>query len=76
LKPLLQAIDGITNIKDMQTVYAKTLGVDAPFFNLAVFPDLNDSKMNASYITQGGLGLPDRDYYVLKDDKSKERRQQ
>jgi len=76
LKPLLAAIDGISSIADMQTVYAKTLGVDAPFFNLAVFPDLNDSKMNAPYITQGGLGLPDRDYYVLKDDKSKERRQQ
>ena len=76
LKPLLAAIDGVTSIKDMQTVYAKTLGVDAPFFNLNVFADLNDSKMNATYITQGGLGLPDRDYYVLKDEKSKERRQQ
>jgi len=76
LMPLLSAIDGIKNLEDMQTVYAKTLGVDAPFFSLAVFADLNDSKMNATYITQGGLGLPDRDYYVLKDDKSKERRQQ
>jgi len=55
LKPLLEAIDGITSIKDMQTVYAKTLGVDAPFFNLNVFPDLNDSKMNATYITKGGI---------------------
>jgi len=76
LQPLLEAINGIKSIKDMQTVYAKTLGVDAPFFGLQVFADLNDSKMNATYITQGGLGLPDRDYYVLKDDKSKERRQQ
>lgn len=76
LEPLLEAINGIKSIKDMQTVYAKTLGVDAPFFSLQVFADLNDSKMNATYITQGGLGLPDRDYYVLKDDKSKERRQQ
>lgn len=76
LMPLLEAIDGIKNINDMQTVYAKTLGVDAPFFSLQVFADLNDSKMNATYITQGGLGLPDRDYYVLMDEKSKERRQQ
>jgi len=76
LDPLMEAIDGIRNLTDMQTVYAKTLGVNAPFFNLTSFPDLNDSKMNAPYITQGGLGLPDRDYYVLKDDKSKERRQQ
>ncbi len=76
LQPLLDAIDGITNISDMQTVYAKTLGVDAPFFGFQVFPDLNNSSMNASYISQGGLGLPDRDYYVLQDSKSKERRSQ
>src|SRR5210317_656773 len=76
LMPLLSAIDGIKSVADMQTVYAKTLGVDAPFFGLQVFADLNNSKMNASYITQGGLGLPDRDYYVLKDEKSKDRRKQ
>ena len=76
LEPLMKAIDGIKSISDMQTVYAKTIGVGAPFFNLAVFPDINDSSIYAPYITQGGLGLPDRDYYVLQDDKSKERRQQ
>ena len=76
LQPLLSGIDGITSIRDMQSVYAKTLGVDAPFFGFQVFPDLNNSSMNASYITQGGLGLPDRDYYVLQDSKSKERRTQ
>ena len=76
IKPLLSAIDNINSISDMQTIYAKTLGVDAPFFGLTAFADLNDSSINAAYISQGNLGLPDRDYYVLKDDKSKERRQQ
>ncbi|MDG5490547.1 M13 family metallopeptidase [Psychroserpens sp. SPM9] len=76
LMPLLEAIDGIKTISDMQTVYAKTTGVGAPFFNLSIFPDINDSSIYAPYITQGGLGLPDRDYYVLQDEKSKERRQQ
>jgi len=76
LEPLMNAIDGINNLSDMQSVYANTLGVDAPFFGFQVFPDLNDSSMNAPYISQGGLGLPDRDYYVLQDEKSKERRQQ
>lgn len=76
LEPLLNAIDGITSIDDMQTVYAKTLSVDAPFFGLQAFADLNNSSMNATYISQGGLGLPDRDYYVLQDKKSKERRAQ
>lgn len=76
LQPLLDAINGITNISDLQSVYAKTLGVGSPFFGLAVFPDLNNSSMNTAYITPGNLGLPDRDYYILPDDKSKERRAQ
>lgn len=76
LRPLLKAIDGINNIADMQTVYAKTIGVGAPFASLTSFGDLNDSSMNTAYIASGGLGLPDRDYYVLQDDKSKERRDQ
>ncbi len=76
LLPLLDAIEGINSVADLQSVYANTLGVDAPFFGFQVFPDLNDSSMNAPYISQGGLGLPDRDYYILQDDKSNERRQQ
>ncbi|WP_439151090.1 M13 family metallopeptidase [Winogradskyella sp.] len=76
LQPLLKTIDGINSISDMQEVYAKTTGIGAPFFNLAIFPDINDSSIYAPYITQGGLGLPDRDYYVLQDEKSKQRRQQ
>ena len=76
LIPLLEAINSINNIEDMQTIYATTLGVDAPFMGFTVFPDLNDSSMNTAYITPGGLGLPDRDYYLDQDEKSKERRTQ
>ncbi|GGW56404.1 putative endopeptidase [Winogradskyella epiphytica] len=76
LQPFLDEIEGIKNLNDMQTVYATKTGVAAPFFGFRVFPDFNDSSMNAPYITQGRLGLPDRDYYVLQDEKSKERRQQ
>ncbi len=76
LQPLLDAINSINSVEDMQTVYATTLGVSAPFLGLASFPDLNDSSMNTAYIVPGGLGLPDRDYYLLEDDKSEERRQQ
>lgn len=76
LKPLLEAIDGIKNIDDMQTIIAKTVGVSDPFFGLGSGPDLNDSSMNIAWIGPGGLGLPDRDYYLLEDEKSKERREQ
>ena len=76
LKPLLEAIESINSIDDMANVYATTLGVSAPFIQLASFPDLNDSSVNAAYIGPGGLGLPDRDYYLEQDEKSKERRTQ
>ncbi len=76
LRPLLGAINSINTLEDMQTVFAKTLGVSSPFYALAVFPDLNDSSINAPYISQGNLGLPDRDYYILEDEQSELRRQQ
>jgi putative endopeptidase len=76
LKPLLNAINSINNLADMQDVYSKTIGVGSPFASLAVFPDLNDSSMNTAYINTGGLGLPDRDFYLEQDEKSKEIRGQ
>ena len=39
-----------------------------PLFGFGAFGDLKDSGTNIGYATQGGLGLPERDYY-LKDDR-------
>mgnify|MGYP003336105484 CR=1 FL=1 len=41
------------------------------FFDFSVFPDLKNSSAYICYISQGGLGLPDRDYYLKDDEKSK-----
>jgi predicted metalloendopeptidase len=38
-------------------------------------PDLHDASMEIAGIHQGGLGLPDRDYYIKDDAKSKETRE-
>lgn len=76
LKPALDAIAGIKNIEDMQTIFATMpIEVSAPFMGLSVFPNLSDSSMNAPYLTSGGLGLPDRDFYLEQDAKSKEIRE-
>ncbi|AXG68581.1 neutral endopeptidase [Kordia sp. SMS9] len=73
LLPALEAIESIQSIEDMQTVLAKNpTTVSGPFMGLAGFPNLSDSSMNAAYITPGGLGLPERDYYLDEDDKAKE----
>ena len=74
LKPLLAAISEIKTLNDLQDVYAKTIGVDAPYFGMSAFADLNNSAINAAYVGPGGLGLPGRDYYLDQDDKSKENR--
>ena len=76
IKPALDAINGIKNIEDMQTIMVKTPGVSDPFFGIGAGPNLNNSQMNIAWIGTGGLGLPDRDYYTNTDEKSKERRQQ
>ena len=39
-------------------------------FDPAVFQDLMDSEQYIFYATQGGLGLPDRDYYTREDEES------
>ena len=73
--PLLDAINSIQNISDMQTVYAKTVGVSAPFAGIGAEADLNNSSMNTAWVFPGGLGLQ-RDYYLDQDTKTKEIREQ
>ncbi|MEM9076584.1 MAG: M13 family metallopeptidase [Bacteroidota bacterium] len=79
IKPLqsaLDAIGGIQNLNDLQTVLATNPSVSSPFMGINVFADLNNSAMNAVYMGPAGLGLPDRDYYLDEDDKSKEIREE
>ncbi|MEQ8424521.1 MAG: M13 family metallopeptidase, partial [Cyclobacteriaceae bacterium] len=45
------------------------------FFGFFVITDLKDSKKMAAYLGSGGIGLPERDYYVKNDEKSKETRE-
>nr|WP_321229559.1 M13 family metallopeptidase [uncultured Psychroserpens sp.] len=75
LQPLLDKIEGIKNLNDMQTVFATTIGVSAPFAGIGANADLNDSSMNVAWVFPGGLGLQ-RDYYLDQDAKSKEIREQ
>ena len=42
------------------------------FFGISIIPDLKNSKRMAAYLDAGGIGLPERDYYLNKDEKSKE----
>jgi len=72
LQPALEAIASIKTIADLQTVLATIPAVSSPFMGIGASANFNDSSMNAAYLWQGGLGLPDRDYYLDEDEKSKE----
>ena len=45
---------------------------DSPFFGFTGQQDYDDASKVVAQIDQGGLSLPNRDYYLKTDDKSKE----
>ncbi len=75
LKPLLDRIAAIsTKDQFFDTLGAlQSQGVPA-LFTFSAQPDLHNASVEIANVSQGGLGLPDRDYYLNSDDKSKETR--
>ena len=70
-KPLRAELARIAAIKD-KSEFARYMGATAGAFgrsliDVGVAPDLDDSSTKIFWLGQGGLGLPDRDYY-LKDE--------
>ena len=77
LKTYLDQIDAIQNGDDMMKMIASMhLGFAFAGFSASVQQDLANSEIQELSVNQGGLGLPDRDYYFRNDDKSKELRTQ
>ncbi len=75
-QPLLDGIDRVT--KPGLPYFAGELqrfGVNA-FFGYAEMQDYKDSSRQIAFVQQGGLGLPERDYYTRTGDKDKLLRQQ
>jgi putative endopeptidase len=73
-KPLQKEFDRIAAIKDtaglvQELAHLHGHGVTSAF-HLAGHPDLQNSKRMIASIGQGGLGLPDRDYYLKTDPKT------
>jgi putative endopeptidase len=79
-KPLDEEFKKIEAMKDRQDVlkeiaHLHSMGVSA-FFNFGSGQDSKDSTRDIAHALQGGLGLPDRDYYTKTDDASKKLRDQ
>ncbi|HYR21442.1 MAG TPA: M13 family metallopeptidase [Chthoniobacterales bacterium] len=77
-KPLQDEFGKIDNLKDRQDVlkeiaHLHLIGVSA-FFSFGSSQDDKDSTREIAQAVQGGLGMPDRDYYTKDDDASKKLR--
>jgi len=77
LEPEFARINAIQSSLELQTEVARlqSQGISA-LFDFGSTQDAKDSSKVIGGADQGGLGLPDRDYYTKADDKSIQIRQQ
>jgi len=75
LRPRLEAIAAIRDKRELARALGESLRSDVDALNNAVFhtanlfglwvaPDFNDSEHYAPYLMQGGVQMPDREYYL------------
>jgi putative endopeptidase len=71
LQPELDKINHINIIADLVNEFAhlQTIGVETPI-SLGVGQDAKNSDKNLLQLSQGGIGLPNRDYYFNTDEHS------
>lgn len=76
IKPLAQGLEQIAAIKqrsDLISVIAQQHKTGAgPLFGFYIDQDAKNTLRYITQLTQGGLGLPDRDYYLKSDAKTRE----
>ena len=73
LEPELSRIDAIKSVDDLQAEIARLQAMGlSPLFGFGSMQDRKNSSEVTAGAFQGGLGLPDRDYYLKDDPKSRE----
>jgi putative endopeptidase len=83
LRPPLDAIAAIRDKHDLARALGKSLRADVDPLNNSVFhtpnlfglwvgPGFNDSEHYAAYLLQGGLEMPDREYYLSDSDSMRD----
>ena len=76
LQPEFDKIEAINSYDELATyfAYASKYGINTPL-GLFVYQDFKDPTIYTVYAWQSGLGLPDKEYYLKDDDRSKEIRE-
>ena len=83
LRPHLEAISAIRNKQELARTLGESLRADVDalnntnfhtpnLFGIWVAPGFNDSDHYAAYLLQGGLQLPDREYYLADNDRMRD----
>jgi putative endopeptidase len=68
IQPLLDKINAITDVKSLvSTVSELKKAGSFTLFSDNVYQDAKKSDVMAYYLTQGGIGLPEREYYFKTD---------
>jgi predicted metalloendopeptidase len=77
IQPYLAKINAVKNIKGLQKLMMEeeAKGGGIGFFGFGIGADDKNSNRNVVSLGVGGLGLPDRDYYVSDEKDSKEKRE-
>jgi len=73
--PAKPELDSISAVKDKSALLHE-IGNEhkfnhSPFFAFTVTPDDRNSQLDVAHFDQGGLGLPNRDYYFKTDSSAK-----
>ncbi|HEX3821947.1 MAG TPA: M13 family metallopeptidase [Candidatus Sulfotelmatobacter sp.] len=87
LRPHLDAIAAIHDKKELARALGETLRADVDalnntnfhtpnLFGMWVAPGFNDSEHYTAYLMQGGLQLPDREYYLADSEHMKKTREE
>ena len=87
LRPHLEAITAIHDKRELARALGETLRADvdalnntnfhtANLFGLWIAPGFNDSEHYTAYLLQGGLQLPDREYYLGDNEHARNLRAQ
>ena len=73
IRPDLELIDKIADTNDLQQLIAQLHASRvSPLFNIYAAQDRKNTTEIIVNLSQGGLGLPDRDYYTSEDKRSTE----
>jgi putative endopeptidase len=72
LRARLQEVDQLNSKEDLIQLIGRfhQMGIPA-LFDFEISQDVKNSSQYICYFSQGGLGLPDRDYYFKEDEKSR-----